>query len=82
VYIDSGFQAERDQSLNDGDHFTHYCTEAAVVLFPVVEKAAASLTTSAQQWPTCREYTHAQSNSHWTVAQITNANYAPEHDDN
>ena len=29
---------------------------------------------SAQQWPGCRQYTHTQSESHWTVGQISNAN--------
>src|SRR3954449_4681313 len=37
---DSGYCGEKDQSLNDGDNFTHYLKQA-VVLFPTVEKAAA-----------------------------------------
>jgi hypothetical protein len=73
VYADSGFRAERDQSLNDGDGFTHYLKQA-VVLFPLVEKAGAFFDTSAQQWQACREYTHVQSESQWSVGQISNAN--------
>ena len=38
VYADSGYWAERDQSLNNGDKFTHYLKQA-VVLFPSIEKA-------------------------------------------
>jgi hypothetical protein len=73
VYANSGFQAERDQSLNDGDNFTHYLKQA-VVLFPIVEKAGAFIDASAQQWPACRQYTHTQSESQWSVGQISNAN--------
>ena len=40
-YLNSGFRAERDQSLNDGDNFKHYLKQA-VVLFPLVEKPAPS----------------------------------------
>jgi hypothetical protein len=73
VYADSGLRAERDQSLNDGDNFTHYLKQA-VVLFPLVEKAGAFLEASAQQWPACHQYTHLQSGSQWSVGQISNAN--------
>ena len=73
VYADSGYWAERDQSLNDGDNFTHYLKQA-VVLFPTVEKAGAFFDSSAQQWPACRQYTHTQSESQWSVEQISNAN--------
>ena len=73
VYADSGYWAERDQSLNDGDNFTHYLKQA-VVLFPVVEKAGAFFDASAQQWPGCRQYTHTQSGSQWSVGLISNAN--------
>jgi PknH-like extracellular domain len=73
VYANSGFQAERDQSLNDGDNFTHYLKQA-VVLFPIVEKAGAFIDASAQQWPACRQYTHTQSESQWSVGQISNTN--------
>src|SRR6185295_7051033 len=30
-YVDSGFSAERDQSLNDGDNFKHYLKQAVVL---------------------------------------------------
>ena len=73
VYANSGYRAERDQSLNDGDSFTHYLKQA-VVLFPTVEKAGAFFDTSAQQWPACRQYTHTQSGSQWSVGQMSNAN--------
>jgi hypothetical protein len=73
VYANSGYWAERDQSLNDGDQFTHYLKQA-VVLFPVVEKADAFFDASAQQWSTCRQYSHTQSESQWSVGQISNTN--------
>jgi hypothetical protein len=73
VYADSGFRAERDQSLNDGDNFTHYLKQA-VVLFPLVEKAGAFFDASARQWPVCRQYSHTHSGSQWSVGQIANAN--------
>ena len=73
VYANSGYWAERDQSLNDGDNFTHYLKQA-VVLFPTVERAGAFFDASAQQWPACRQYTHTQSESQWSVGQISNAN--------
>src|ERR1700754_1288098 len=52
TYANSGFWAERDQSLNNGDKFTHYLKQA-VVLFPTVDKASEFLEASAQQWSTC-----------------------------
>jgi len=73
VYANSGYWAEHDQSLNDGDHFTHYLKQA-VVLFPTMEKAGAFFDASAQQWPACRQYSHTQSESQWSVGQISNAN--------
>ena len=73
VYSDSGFWAERDQSLNDGDHFLHYLKQA-VVLFPIAEKAGDFVDASAQEWTTCHEYTHTQTESQWSVGQIVNAN--------
>lgn len=73
VYANSGFWAERHQSLNDGDNFTHYVKQA-VVLFPIVEKAGAFFDASAQQWPACHQYTHTQSESQWSVGQISNTN--------
>ena len=72
VYANSGYWAERDQSLNDGDNFTHYLKQA-VVLFPTAEKADVFLDASAQQWPACRRYTHTQSESQWSVGQFSNA---------
>ena len=71
VYANSGYWAEHDQSLNDGDKFTHYVKQA-MVLFPTVEKAGALFDASAQQWPACRQYTHTQSGSQWSVGQIAN----------
>ena len=73
VYANSGYWAERDQSLNDGDHFTHYLKQA-VVLFPTMEKAGAFFDASTQQWPACRQYTHTQSGSLWAVGPISNTN--------
>jgi len=73
VYANSGYWAERDQSLNDGDNFTHYLKQA-VVLFPTIEKAGAFFDATTQQWPACHQYTHTQSESQWSVGQISNAN--------
>ncbi|MEO3761035.1 sensor domain-containing protein [Mycobacterium sp. B14F4] len=72
VYADSGYRAEHDQSLNDGNAFRHYLKQA-VVLFPTVRKARAFFDASAGQWPACREYAHTQSGTQWTVGQISNA---------
>ncbi|WP_163722539.1 sensor domain-containing protein [Mycolicibacterium psychrotolerans] len=74
VYVNSGFSAERDQSLNDGDAFKHY-SKQAVVMFPYLEKAAEFFDASANQWPACHEYTHTQSQSQWTVGEIRNADH-------
>ncbi len=71
VYADSGYWAERDQSLNNGDNFTHYLKQA-VVLFPTIEKAGAFFDASAERWPACREYSHTQSETHWSVGPIAN----------
>ncbi|OBF83834.1 hypothetical protein A5791_25560 [Mycobacterium sp. 852002-51163_SCH5372311] len=75
VYANSGFMAERDQTLNrqDGNNLTHFA-EQAVVLFPTAKKAGDFFTASAQQWQACRDYTHIQSKTHWTVGAISNAN--------
>jgi hypothetical protein len=73
VYSNTGFSAERGQSFNDGDHFTHYLKQA-VVTYPVVEKATAFLDHSARQWQTCSQYTHLQSRSHWSVGPVAYAN--------
>jgi hypothetical protein len=73
VYANSGFRAEHDQSLNDGDAFKHYLKQA-VVLFPTVDQARAFFDASAQQWSACHEYTHTQSGTHWSMGPISNAN--------
>lgn len=73
VYADSGYWAERDQSLNNGDKFTHYLKQA-VVLFPTIETAGAFFDASAERWQACREYTHTQSETHWSVGSISNGN--------
>lgn len=73
VYTESGFWAERDQSMNDGDKFTHYLKQA-VVMFPRAELAEAFVDASAQQWSTCHEYTHTQSGSQWVVGPIAHEN--------
>jgi hypothetical protein len=73
VYAGSGFIAVRDQTLQEGDNFTHYA-EQAVVLFPTAKQAGAFFTASAEQWGTCKQYTHTQSHSEWTVGAISNTN--------
>ena len=72
VYANSGFWAEREQSMNDGDKFTHYLKQA-VVLFPTQDKAQEFFSASAQQWPACTQYTHTQSQTQWSVGPVTNA---------
>ena len=71
VYAGSGVTAERDQTLKQGDDFTDYALQAAV-LFPSAKKAKAFYEASAQQWPACQHYTHIQSGSAWDVAPISN----------
>jgi hypothetical protein len=73
VYAGSGYTAERDQTLHDGDSFTHY-VEQAVVYFPSAKLAGDFFTASAQQWPACHQYTHTQTNSQWAVGPISNRN--------
>jgi PknH-like protein len=73
VYAGSGYTAERDQTLQEPDNFTHYVLQA-VVLFPSAKQAGAFFTASAQQWPACRQYTHTQTNSEWAVGPISNTN--------
>ena len=75
VYADSGFMAERDETLNlqEGDNLTHFA-EQAVVLFPTAKMAGDFFTASAQQWQACHDYTHIQSRTHWTVGAISNTN--------
>jgi PknH-like extracellular domain len=73
VYADSGYTALRDQTLQEGDNFTHY-VEQAVVFFPSAKQARVFFTASAQQWPACHQYTHTQTNSQWAVGPVSNAN--------
>jgi hypothetical protein len=75
VYANSGFTAERDQTLNrqEGDNLTHFA-EQAVVLFPTAKQASDFFSASAQQWQACHEYTHIQSKTQWTVGAISNTN--------
>jgi hypothetical protein len=73
VYAGSGYTAERDQTIQEGDNFAHY-VEQAVVLFPAASQASAFFIASAQQWPACRQYTHTQTNSQWAVGPISNTN--------
>jgi hypothetical protein len=75
VYADSGFTAERDQALNDGNNFTHYA-EQAVVLFPTTKQAHVFFISSGLRWPACHEYAHTQTRTQWTVAPISDANGA------
>jgi hypothetical protein len=73
VYAGSNFMAVRDQTLQEGDNFTHFA-EQAVVLFPSAKQADAFFTASARKWPACHQYTHIQSKTQWTVGAISNAN--------
>ena len=73
VYAGSGFTAERDETMQEGDNFTHF-VEQAVILFPTAKQADAFVGASAQNWGTCHQYTHVQSGSLWTVGPISNAN--------
>jgi hypothetical protein len=73
VYVGSGYTAELDQTLQDGDNFAHY-VEQAVVYFPSAKLAGDFFTASARQWPACRQYTHTQTNSQWNVGPISNTN--------
>ena len=75
VYANSGFMAERDETLNrqEGDNLTHF-VEQAVVLFPTAKEAGDFFTASARQWQACHDYTHVQSKTHWTVGAISNTN--------
>src|SRR5271156_5945454 len=75
VYADSGFTAERDQALNDGNNFTHYA-EQAVVLFPTAKQARVFFISSGLRWPACHQYTHTQSRTVWSVAPISDASDA------
>ncbi len=75
VYGNSGYRAERDQSLNDGEGWKHYVKQS-VVLFPYLEKAAEFFDASADQWPACHQYSHTQSGSQWTRGEIVNVDHA------
>ncbi|AKK30006.1 sensor domain-containing protein [Mycobacterium sp. EPa45] len=75
VYADSGYLAERDQSLSDGDKLDHYVKQA-VVLFPTAEQAENFFSASAQQWQACHAFTHTQSGTRWSVGQIATADDA------
>ncbi|VEG57182.1 putative lipoprotein LppH [Mycolicibacterium aurum] len=72
VYANSGYLAERDQSLNDGEGWKTYVKQS-VVLFPYLEKAAEFFDASVEQWPSCHEYSHTQSGSQWSVGEIVTA---------
>jgi hypothetical protein len=71
VYADSGYWAERDQSMNNGDNFTHYLKQA-LVLFPSIETAGAFFNASTGRWLACHQYTHTQSKTQWSVGPIAN----------
>jgi hypothetical protein len=79
VYADTGFSAEREQTLQDGAdpaggaNFTHYAKQA-VILFPSAKQAAAVVNAAAQQWPACHDYTHLQSGSLWSASPVSNVN--------
>ena len=75
VYAGSGFIGVRDQTLNrqEGDNLTHFA-EQAVVLFGSRKQAGDFFNAAVQQWQGCREYTHVQSKTQWTVGAISNAN--------
>jgi hypothetical protein len=75
VYANSGYTAERDQELNDGNNFTHYA-EQSVVLFPTTKQAQVFFLSSGLRWPACHQYTHTQSRTQWTVAPISDDNGA------
>jgi len=77
VYANSGYRAERDESLNDGvgqDSWKNYVKQS-VVLFPYLEKAVEFYDASVAQWPACHQYTHTQSASQWSVGQVVNADH-------
>jgi hypothetical protein len=73
IYAGSGFTAERDLSLQDGDNFTHY-VDQAVVLFPTAKQAAAFVASSAKQWPACHHYSHIQTRSQWDAGPVLDTN--------
>lgn len=72
VYAAGRVRAERDQSFNNGDTFTHYLKQS-VILFWYAQPAIEFFEASVQQWPACHEYTHTQSGSQWIVGPIENS---------
>jgi len=74
VYADSGWTAFREQVLNEpGD--TSPRVDQGVVLFSSAHDAGAFFTTSAQQWPACRQYTFVmagKADAVWTVGPVSN----------
>jgi hypothetical protein len=73
VYAGSGYSAERDQTLQEGDNFTHY-VDQAVVLFPSAKHAGDFFAASARQWPACHQFTHTQTGSQWTARPVSTTN--------
>lgn len=71
VYAGSGYMAVRDQTLRDGDNFSHYAHQA-VVLFPTAKHARTFFAHSARQWPRCEEYKHLQSGTKWETGVVSN----------
>lgn len=71
VYAGSGFMAVRDQTLRDGDNFTHYAQQA-VVLFPSAKQARTFFARSTKKWPECDEYKHLQSGTEWETGVVAN----------
>lgn len=71
VYAGSGYTAVRDQTLQQGDNFTHF-VEQAVVSFSSAKQASAFFDSSAKQWPACREYKHIQSGTEWEADSVSN----------
>lgn len=73
VYAGVKYTAERDETLQEGDNFTHF-VEQAVVLFPSAKQAGAFVGASGLQWSACHQYTHTQSHTVWDVGAVSNTN--------
>jgi hypothetical protein len=71
VYAGSGYTAVRDQTLQQGDNFTHF-VEQVVVSFSSAKQASAFFDSSAKQWPACHEYKHLQSGTEWEADRVSN----------
>jgi hypothetical protein len=71
VYAGIKYTAERDETLQEGDNFTHF-VEQAVVLFPSAKQASAFVAASGLQWSACHQYTHTQSHTVWDVGPVSN----------